>query len=161
MKLRNTSERGAAIVTAILLILVIAALCYAFLTNTAVLNREHHARTAQTRVLYIAEAGANVGAVEILPTLALNESRTVGASDDLIAMDGGGYWLDATSHADGSYTLLSHAVHARSDVTLETKWERSLHPIRDHAIFSGNIAGDATHDLEFGGTGRTADLVNG
>ena len=94
MNHRSNGERGAAIVTAVLLILVIAGLCYAFLTNTAVLNQEHHARTGETRVLYVAEAGANVGAVEILPTLALGESRTVGAPDDLIEFGGGGYWLD-------------------------------------------------------------------
>jgi len=161
MNQRHQGDRGAAIVTAVLLILVIAALCYAFLTNTAVLNKEHHERTGQTRVLYVAEAGANVGAVEVLPTLALGETRQVGESGDLIAFGGGGYWLDATSHTDGSYTLISHATHARSDVTLETKWERALHPIRDHAIFSGNLGGDPTHNLAFGGRRRDADVING
>ena len=57
--------------------------------------------------------------------------------------------------------LLVRAEHARSSLALETTWERSLHAIRDHAIFSGNLGHDATHDLEFGGTGKSADVVSG
>ena len=91
----------------------------------------------------------------------LGESRRVGSADDPVAFGGGSYWLDATSHDDGSYTLYSHAAHATSEVVLETRWERALHAIRDHAIFSGNLGHDPTHDLEFGGTGRSADVING
>lgn len=161
MKHQRTGERGVAIVTAILLVVVLAALCYAFLTNTVSLNREHHARTGHTKALYVAEAGSSVGAIEVLPALAIGDSRQVGGPDDAVAFGGGAYWLEATSHPDGTYTLLSHASHARISVTLETKWERALHPIRDHAIFSGNAGGDPTHDLEFGGRRRSADVIEG
>jgi hypothetical protein len=158
---RRHNERGSFLVTAILVILVIAALCYGFLTNSVSLDRDHQTRTGVTKALYVAEAGTSVGAVDLLKDLELGETRQLGSAEEPVAFGGGSYWLEATSHADGSYTLVSHATHAASFLTLETKWERALHPIRDHAIFSGNASGDPDHDLEFGGSGRQADVING
>jgi hypothetical protein len=161
MKHSNPREKGMVIVTTVLLILVVAALCYAFLTNTVSLDREHHGRTEQTKALYVAEAATSIAAVETLRDMELGEVREVGSPDNPIPYEGGTYWFEAISHTDGSYTLLVRATHARTALALETRWERALHAIRDHAIFSGNLGHDASHDLEFGGTGRSADVVDG
>jgi hypothetical protein len=157
----RASERGTFIVPAVVVIFVIAALSYGFLTVTVSTNRDHQARAGATKVLYVAEAGTNVGAVALLPGLPLGQSKQLGSPDEPIPFGDGSYWVEAQSHSDGTYTLLSHATHATATVTVETKWHRALHPIRDHAIFSGNLGEDPTHDLEFGGSGREADVING
>ncbi len=155
------SQRGAVLVVCLSAAMIIACLSYGFLSMVSVESNAQRARGEQTNAMYIAEAAAADAVANVLPTVEIGETSALASRSQPVAFGGGAYWASVVGEADRTYTVVSSASYGRSAVSIETRWGREFHPIRDYPIFSGNRSGNAGSDLGLGGSGSSKDIVNG
>ncbi len=161
MRRSRDTERGTVLVVCLSATMLIAGLSYGFMSMVALESNAERARGEQSKALYIAEAGAADAVANFLPTVEVGTTTYLGTRKDPMTFGGGAYWATVVGEADRTYTVVSNASYGRSSLSIETRWGREFHPIRDYAIFSGNRSASATSGLALGGTGTKNDVVNG
>jgi len=155
------TEKGTVLVVCLSASLLIAGLSYCFLSSVVLENNAQRARTELAKCTYIAESGAADAVANIVPTLELGATASLGLKQEPISYGGGGYWTTVTAEPDRTFTVVSSATYGQMSVAIETRWGREFHPVRDYAIFSGNRSGKAGSALTLAGSGSTKDIVNG
>lgn len=161
MRRNRDTERGTVLVVCLSATMLIAGLSYGFLSMAAQESNAQRVRGEQAKALYIAEAGAADAVANFLPTVEIGTTTYLGTKRDPMTFGGGSYWATAVGEIDRTYTIVSNASYGRSSLSIETRWGREFHPIRDYAIFSGNRSESSTANLALGGTGSKRDIVNG
>ena len=156
-------DAGGALLGVILLTSVVTVLAGTALTIAASSNKEVEHERRRIQALYSAEAGVNAGLAQL--TLgwktAQPVSATLGTDVALAGESNNAYFTSITENVDGSYTIQAtgrSGAEARSIEVLARPYPPS--PF-EHAMYAGNLSGDATYDLELGGTGSQADTVVG
>jgi len=162
MRSTTRDQRGSILVVVLFANVLIAGLAYGFLVTVGSETRSQQGRTEQAKALYIAESGIADAVANLVPVLVPGAPGRLGSPGAPVGFGGGGYVVDATAEADRTYTVLATASYGRASVTVETRWGREFHPVRDFAIFQGNRSNlVADPRLELGGTASTRDIVNG
>ncbi len=157
------SERGGILIGAVLVVFTLAAIAASVFGVSAARNREANRVGAETRALYLADAGLS----EALLTVAqhMREGKPVPASigsiDAPIVTRKGSFWCDITENVDGSFAVVSQARAGTSDCALEARIQEFGAGVFDHAIFAGNSDNDPTYTLKLSGVGTEADSVSG
>ncbi|HEX5137080.1 MAG TPA: hypothetical protein VFY93_08920 [Planctomycetota bacterium] len=155
------SQKGTVLVVCLSASLLIAGLSYCFLSSVVLESNTQRARTELAKCTYIAESGAADAVANIVPTLDVGATASLGLRNQPIGFGGGGYWATVTAESDRTFTVVSNATYGRASVAIETRWGREFHPLRDYAIFSGNRSGNAGSAFSLGGNGSGRDVVNG
>jgi hypothetical protein len=155
------SERGTVLVVCMSASLLIAGLSYCLLSGVVLESNAQRDRTELAKCAYIAESGAADVVTTLVPTLEVGATASLGLESYPIRYGGGGYWVTVTAEADRTYTVVSNARYGQSSVSIETRWGREFHPVRDYALFSSNRAGSPDGSLALGGNGSSRDIVNG
>lgn len=161
MRQDRDTQRGTVLVVCLSAAMLIGGLSYGFLSMVVLESNAQRARGEQAKALYIAEAGAADAVASFLPTVEIGTTTYLGTRNDPMTFGGGGYWATVAGEVDRTYTVVSNASYGRSSVSIETRWGREFHPVRDYAIFSGNRSADSAAGLALGGSGSKSDIVNG
>ena len=161
MPSRHAAQRGTVLVVCLSASVLIAGLSYCFLSSVVLEGNAQRARTELTKCTYIAEAAASDAVTNLVPTLDTGDTADLGSESAPTRFGGGVYWATVTAEADRTYTVVASALYGRESVSIETRWGREFHPLRDYAIFSGNRSGATGAALLLGGNGSKKDIVNG
>jgi len=158
----NRSERGNATVVALMAMLAIGSFAGVVLTVGQRQSGENRAAVEQNRAMFVAEAGAR----SVLAALALSsdnaEDETImGTKEAPLEFSGGSYWCELDT-SGSVQRLLVHGQAGRQTRTLEVTLQAATTegPFQS-AVFAGNSSGDGSYVMSFGGTGTSADYVNG
>ena len=95
------SERGNALLVALLVVVAMAGLAAALMMTSYQDSKRSRAEGEQTQVLYVTEAGVNHSIADITS----GGSGNVGSSSTAIPFGGGSYHVAAVDNGDGTYTL--------------------------------------------------------
>jgi hypothetical protein len=157
-------RRGSALLLAMVGTVVLAGLAAAMLAVSGSFKRENTAATDDSRALYVAEAGLSAGIVMVQDgTLDLKSQPTfIGAEGAAVPFGAGGYWTTVVPDAAAAtMTVTSFSEVGGRTRGVEAILSTEVESIYDHALFAGNTSGDPAYDLEFGGSGKQADQING
>lgn len=158
---RRDAERGTVLVVCTCATLLIAGLSYCLLSSVVLESNAQRDRTELAKCAYIAEGGTADVVTSLVPSLEIGATASLGLRNQPIRYGGGGYWATVTAEPDRTFTVVSSAVYGQAAVSIETRWGREFHPVRDYAIFSGNRSSSSGGSLSLAGTGSSRDIVNG
>ncbi len=151
-------ERGSAALIAVLVVVVLLALCGAMLSMALRSKDERGSAVDQHQALSAARSGVGHALVQ----LAAGNDADIGAPDDMRTFGGGAYWADlAEDEASGTYTVSSFATVRGQREAVEALLSPNVGDIYDHALFAGNTSEDPDYVMELGGSNDDADLVDG
>jgi len=115
------------------------------------------------RALFLAEAGV-AEAIAMLVTAERTHatpSSTVGSLTNPLAYLSGEAWVDVDDLGGGTFRLTSTGRAGGARRVLEVLVERPAGGLFTNAVFAGNASGDATYAMTFGGSGASADRIEG
>ena len=153
----NSSRRGTALMVSLIAVLVVSAFATSIMVVGTGEQQERRASVASARALYVAEAGMSQAIVRV-------EAGTltdIGAVDAQVAFSGGNYWVDVTDNGDQTFTVTSFGTVGNAVRATEATLVQQGQGVYTSALFAGNLSGDMTYDMKFGGSGTQADVVNG
>ncbi|MCK6448909.1 MAG: hypothetical protein L6Q99_21140 [Planctomycetes bacterium] len=153
----GAAQRGGALLLSIITLVSIAGLAAALLAVVGSRQKENGADVEQAKARYLAEAGLSAA----ITAVRTGAPAALGSQGGPIAFGGGGYWTTAVDNLDGTLTLESFGTRNGRSVGLEAVLVGQTEGVYTSALFAGNSSGDPLYDLSFGGTGASADLVDG
>lgn len=153
----GATTRGGALLLSIITLVSIAGLAAALLAVVGSRQKENGADVEQAKARYLAEAGLSAA----ITALRTGAPAALGTAGGPVAFGGGGYWTTAVDNKDGTMTLESFGTRNGRSVGLEAVLVGQTEGVYTSALFAGNSSGDPLYDLAFGGTGSSADLVDG
>jgi hypothetical protein len=156
----HRNQNGSALVVVLVASLLMAGAAYAFVLAVVGESAAERSRTERAKATYVAEAGTADAVANLVPTMDPDVPATLGTEEDPVPFAGGAYHVTAVAEPDETFTVVSRATYGSAQVAIETRWGRAFHPLRDHAIYSGNRT-VAANNLALGGTGTQRDIVNG
>lgn len=160
---KSRARRGSALVTALLVVVVLAGVAASVFGVSAMRNQEARRAGQEMRALYLAETGLTESLVEV--AVNKRDSQPVpaqlGTKTAPRKMRKGAYWSDLADNGDGTYTATSTGSAIRSTRAIQAVIEPFGKSVFDHAIFAGNSSGDPTYRMKLSGGGSEADYVDG
>jgi len=158
----NEARRGNATVVSLLAMLVIGTFAGVVLTVGQRQSGENRAGIEQNRALLAAEAGARSALAALAVSLdSADDLALMGSADAPVEFAGASYWCELDTSGD-LHRLLVHGRAGVQERTLEvTLQAASTEGPFQSAVFAGNSSGDGSYVMKFGGTGTSADYVNG
>jgi hypothetical protein len=97
------TERGNALIIAVLVVVAMVTLAAALMTTAAHESQESRAAGEQTKVLYVTEAGIS----HAIADLAAGGTGNLGSVSSPVEFGGGTYWSTTVDNGDGSFTVTS------------------------------------------------------
>lgn len=160
---RGTTRGGHALVVALVAVAFLALLAGAGLTINQSVSRQIVASGNRSRAMYLAEAGVAETVLALVAAEAIDEEKPngLGSADAPIEKRGGVYWSEVQDNGDGTVTVRSTGSSNRIVRTVEVVLEETGTGLFDNAVFAGNSSGDPAYELNLGGFGGQADLVEG
>lgn len=153
----HSRRRGSVLLVALIAVMVIAALATSMLTVNTGRTQERDTSIAATKSLYIAESGMS-DAIERIT--AGNLAASVGASAE-VGFSGGVYRFEIVDNGDNTCEVTAFGTYAGISRATRVVMEREGEGIYASALFAGNSSGDPAYDMKFGGSGTSADDING
>jgi hypothetical protein len=154
---RNASEAGNASVMALLVVVTMLGVSGAVLAVGMRGQGERTGLVADEQAVHAARAGI----AHAVANLTAGDATDVGAVDAPLAFGNGEYWADVEDLGDELFRVTAVGRAQRREHAVEAMITGPSGGIYQNAIFAGNSSGDATYDLELGGIGGQADLVDG
>ncbi|MCB9907635.1 MAG: hypothetical protein H6830_07955 [Planctomycetes bacterium] len=153
-------DTGMVLIPALIMVVILGLASSAFMMMSISSSQETHTATDMRRALYVAEAGMADALVQLAPTLATDVPGNLGTENAPVASPGGSYWVTGTKDVAGMLTLVATGRRGNQKVTVTGNFEEPL-SLRDFAVYAGNHSGDAGYDFHMGGTGSSADTIQG
>jgi hypothetical protein len=150
-------ERGGALLLAVVTLVSVAGLAAALLAVAGGRQKENLGAVEQSRVRYVAEAGISASIAAVRGSL----PASFGTANAPVAFGGGGYWTEVVDNGDGTLTIDAFGTRNGWTYGLEAVMVGQTENVYTSALFAGNSSGDPLFDLKFGGTGASADVVDG
>jgi hypothetical protein len=138
-------------------VMVLLGLSGAIMAVTLGSNREHGASLDRQRAFFSAGSGLS----HVLANLEAGSDADVGAADAPIAFSGGSYWARVIDNGDQTYTVTSTGSLRGTDQAIQAVVGPVTGGIFNNAIFAGNEDEDPLYELDLGGFGAQADMVDG
>lgn len=154
----RASQRGGALLIAVIAVIVLAGMTTAMLTISTANQREGRSAAGRVQALYVAEAGLSraMAALEADAPLAF-----FGAEGAPVSFSQGGYWGSSVDNGDGTWTITSFGEADGLQRGIEAVIVGQVHPIYSNALFAGNSSDDGTYSLNLGGCGAEGDMIDG
>ncbi|MFN0009125.1 MAG: hypothetical protein ACKVXR_14575 [Planctomycetota bacterium] len=155
----NRARRGAALVASVVVLVVLMGMAGTVMALGLASHREHRGAEDDLKAAYLAEAGIS----DKISQLIANNAADIGTATNQRNFAGGQYWVDLTTldATNRIYSLLSRASYGGDREAIEAVVRAVTNPLGNNAVFAGNSSNTAGYTLPFGGTGTSADRING
>jgi len=122
-------------------------------------HHEHRGAEENLKAQYLAEAGIS----DKISQLLASNTADIGSAGNPRNFSGGQYWVDVTEldATNRIYSLASRASYGQDGEGVEAVVRAVMDSLGRNAIFAGNSSNSPTYVLPFGGSGTSADRVNG
>jgi hypothetical protein len=122
-------------------------------------HKDHQGAEENIKSSYLAEAGIS----HKISQLIANNVADIGTATNQTNFAGGRYWVDLTTldAPNKVYNLVSRATYGGDREGIEAVVRPTTPPLGNNAVYAGNSSNSPTYTLPFGGTGGSADRVNG
>lgn len=155
----NRGRRGAALVAAVVVLILLMGMAGSVMALSLASHKDHNGAEENIKAAYLAEAGIS----DKISQLIAGSTADIGTSTNQRNFAGGRYWVDLTTldAPNRVYSLLSRATYGGDREAVEAVVRAVTNPLGSNAIFAGNSSLTPGYTLPFGGTGNSADRVNG
>ena len=150
------AERGAALYFALVIGVSLMGMATVMVSVSTTTTQENETARKHVVRLDIAESAVRRAIFD----LNNGGSGTIGSAASPLSFGGGAHWASATDNGDGTHTVVARGTYARGQRAVEAVVQE-VGGMFHHAVFAGNESGDASYDLDFGGSGNQADQVIG
>ncbi|MCB9883407.1 MAG: hypothetical protein H6834_16595 [Planctomycetes bacterium] len=147
---------GFALIGSLFALFLLAGFAFSLVTVTTSSNKEQLTIDRSVKLWYLAEAACQHAVID----LGNGGSGNVGSSSVPVAFGHGAYWAVTTDNGDGTYTTTGVGSWGGERISVQALIGPAS-TIFSSAMYAGNRSEDPNYTLEFGGTGTTADLING
>jgi hypothetical protein len=104
---------------------------------------------------------ARAGVAHAVANLTAGDADQIGTPDARVSFGNGEYWAELVDLGDETYQVTAVGRAQRREHAVRAILVGPEGGIYNNAIFAGNSDDDATYELELGGVGGQADLVDG
>jgi hypothetical protein len=153
----KNSERGSALVVAVIATVVCAGMASALLAVGGSSKKEHVASADHMKALYVAEAGLADG----ISTLTNGGVPALGDAATPVSFSDGSYFGSAVDNGDDTTTLTVFGTSHGQTRGVEAVVLKSSDGVYANALFAGNSSGNPTYRMKFGGLRTQADHIGG
>ncbi len=150
------SQRGNVLVVSLAISVFLAGFATAALTVVTSAYQEERSATVHQQRLYLAEAALNNALVELME----GDDGNVGTAVAPQALGQGTFFATTVDNGDGTFTITAQGTQENGSRIVQGVVRRTGGPFAN-ALFAGNASADPNYVMEFGGTGASADDING
>lgn len=151
------ARRGNALLMSLVAIVALTGIAGAILGASLSTNKAVGASVAHTQALYAAESGVSAALSALTGRLTPN----MGSSGNPVVIGDAAYWGTAVDNGNNTWTITSVGRAGGVERAVQAVISGSTMGVFDNAIFAGNSSNNPTYTMRFGGTGSSADRVNG
>lgn len=152
----RSREAGGALYFALIIGITLMGMSTVMVSVSTTTTQEYETARKHMVRLHIAESGVRRAILE----LGQGGDGDIGTALQPVAFGRGTHWVDTTDNGDGTFTIVAHGRYGRRERAVAAV-VREAGGVFHNAVFAGNESGDAGYELDFGGTGVQADVVNG
>lgn len=151
------ARRGNALLMSLVAIVALTGIAGAILGASLSTKNSVSASVAHTQALYAAESGVSAA----LAALSGRGTPNMGSSSQPVQIGDAAYWGTAVDNHNSTWTVTSVGRAGGVERAVQAVISASSMGVFDNAIFAGNSSNNPTYTMKFGGTGGSADRING